>query len=95
MTAAGFAGWLACLAWGMLLGLAYFAGLGWTVARLLRSNRPGLLWAGSLAARLLLLLAGIAVALDGSWQRAAACLAGVLLARTLLLRRWSGSTRTP
>ena len=61
--------------------------LRWTVARLLHTRHPGLLLAGSLLVRLALLAAGLLVVLGGSWPRALACLAGVLLARTLLVRK--------
>lgn len=86
---------LACLAWGFALGLAYFAALGWTVVRLPRARRPALLLAGSLVLRLGLLMAGLALVLEGSWRRALAWLAGLLLARTLTLRRGLRATGRP
>lgn len=73
--------------WGLALGGAYFAALGWTVRRLPGARRPGLLLLASFLVRSGLLLAGLAVVLDGRWERAAAFLAGFLAARTLALRR--------
>jgi F1F0 ATPase subunit 2 len=77
--------------WGLALGLAHFAALRWTVTRLPGARRPGLLMAGSLAARLALIAAGLLLLLlgvpGGSWARAVAWLAGFLAARTLAIRR--------
>jgi F1F0 ATPase subunit 2 len=75
---------------GLALGLAYFGGLWWTVRRLPDSPAPWRLLLASAAVRLACLLAGFFVVTAGRWENAVACLAGVLLARAALVRRWTG-----
>ncbi len=71
---------------GLLLGLLYFGGLWLTVRRLPRSTNPHLLWLGSLALRLALLLACIVpLARLGSLPMLA-CLATMLAVREVLKR---------
>lgn len=77
---------LAALA-GAALGLLHFAGLWWTVERLARGRgRVGLLLASALV-RLAVVAGGLFLIMQGSWTRALAALAGLLLARALVLRR--------
>lgn len=75
------------LAAGAALGGLYLMGLWWTVRRLGRAARPGLLLAASLAVRLGLLLGGLWWLADGHWQRLAAAVAGFVVVRALLVRR--------
>lgn len=49
------------VALGACLGLVFFAGLWWTTQRLVDARRPGLLLAGSLLARLVILGLGLVV----------------------------------
>ena len=74
---------------GLLVGGLYFVGLWMTVSRLPDARRPLLLLAGSTVVRLALLLGAIYLIMDGRWERLAACVVGVLVARTavLVLRR--------
>jgi F1F0 ATPase subunit 2 len=85
------AGWLwlglALLA-GMVLGALYFGGLWWTVQRLTSARHPGLLFLASFIGRTAVTLAGFFLIAGGRWQRLLACLAGFVLARFLLVRRW-------
>jgi len=74
---------------GVVLGLLAFGGLWLTVRRLPRSRRPGLLLLGSFVARLGVSVPVILVVMGGRWERLAACFAGFLLARTVLIRLWS------
>lgn len=74
------------LAGGMGLGALYFSGLWWTVRRLSEADHPALLMMASLLMRLGGLLAGLWLLADGEWQRAAVALAGILVARTLMVR---------
>lgn len=74
---------------GVLIGVAFFAGLWWSVRRGLASSSPGLWMLGSLLVRLTLALAGFYWVGGGDWQRLLACLAGFLLGRWAVVR-WSG-----
>jgi F1F0 ATPase subunit 2 len=70
---------------GGALGVFYFGGLWLTVQRLPRSSNPHLLALASFIARIAVLLTGVWFVMDGRWERAAACLAGLLVARTALV----------
>lgn len=72
---------------GAVLGAAYFGILWATVRRLPDARRPGLLALASFALRLALLTGGLLLIMDGSWERLLAALAGVVAARTLMIRR--------
>lgn len=73
---------------GILAGGLYFSGLWFTVRQLPTANRPALLLLGSFALRLILLLGAIYLLASTHWSNLFSALAGVLLARTLLIRRW-------
>lgn len=77
---------LAALA-GAALAVFFFGGLWWTVRRLPASRRPGVLMAVSLILRLAVTGAGILLVGRGRWENLLACLAGFLVARTLVMRR--------
>lgn len=86
------------LAAGAALGGLYLMGLWWTVRRMARTSRPGLLLAASLAVRLGLLLGGLWWLADGHWQLLAAAVAGFALVRAVLVRRLGpapGAERAP
>ncbi|MFP3914076.1 MAG: ATP synthase subunit I [Actinomycetota bacterium] len=70
---------------GLLAGTVFFAGLGWTVARLPRTRRPLLLSLGSLAARSALLVAVVLVTSQGRLWRVVASLMGILAVRTAMV----------
>lgn len=72
---------------GAGLGLLYFGGLWLTIRRLAGSRRPALLFGSSLAVRLSLTVVGFYFVMDGSWERALACLGGFLIARQVLISR--------
>jgi F1F0 ATPase subunit 2 len=71
---------------GLLLGLFYFGGLWLTVRRLPRSSSPHLLWLGSLALRLTLLLACIVPLARLGLLPVLACLATLLAVREVFKR---------
>lgn len=73
---------------GGLAGSLYFGGLWYTVRQLPTATRPALLLLGSFALRLALLLGVIYLLASTHWSHLLSALAGVLLARTLLIRRW-------
>ncbi len=72
---------------GLLLGLLYFGGLWITVRRLPRSTNPHLLWLGSLALRLALLLACVVPLARLGLLPMLVCLAMMLAVREILKRR--------
>ena len=72
---------------GLVLGVVYYLSLWWTVQRLPRVRRPALWAVASLFVRLAIVLAGLYVIGDGHWQRLLAGLAGVIIMRTVFVRR--------
>ncbi len=72
---------------GVGLGLLYFGGLWLTVRRLAGSRRPAMLFGASFVVRLALTVVGFYFVMDGSWERALACLGGFLIARQILTSR--------
>ncbi len=82
---------LALLA-GLLLGAVYFVGLWWTVQRGLASARPAQWFILSLLLRLGIVLAGFYFVAGDDWQRLLACLAGLIVARVIVIRRTGKSS---
>lgn len=78
---------IAALAIGTLLGAFYFGGLWFTVSRLANAQQPALLFFVSFLVRTGGVLLGFYFVADGRWERLVACMAGFLLARSLLVRR--------
>lgn len=76
---------LLALAAGMALGLFFFGGLWLTVRQLPTSPSPALLLLASFVGRTALTLVAFYFVMGGRWERLLACLAGFLLARTVLL----------
>lgn len=72
---------------GIVLGLIYFLGLWETVRRLRQVRRPVLWMLGSLILRLAFILTGLYLVGHGHWDRLIAALIGILIVRTLLIRR--------
>jgi F1F0 ATPase subunit 2 len=79
---------LLALVAGIAVGLFYFGGLWLTVQRLPQTRHPAVLSLVSLFIRLGLTLAVFYLVMAGRWERLLACLAGFLLMRLVLLRRW-------
>ena len=80
---------------GLGVSVIYFGGLWLTVRRVPTARRPHLLVFGSLALRLA--LAGAVIALLGwvHWQLLAACMVGFIVGRIVLVRRWGRERPTP
>jgi F1F0 ATPase subunit 2 len=78
---------------GIVLGVFYFGGLWWTTQRLLTVSNPALLALASFVVRTVLTLAGFYLVAGSHWVSLIVSLAGFLLARTILVRRW-GPPRT-
>ncbi len=72
------------LAAGTVVGALYFGGLWWTVQRVARSPRPGVLLLASYWVRTAVALALFYVIMKGDWLRLLICLAGFLIVRQLL-----------
>lgn len=79
--------WLMAASVGIMLGCVYFGGLWLTVCRLQHSRQPGLAMLTSLLVRLALVTLGLYLLAGGHWQRYAAALAGLLIARWWWIRR--------
>ncbi len=77
---------IASLAIGAVLGAFYFGGLWLTVRRVTIAQQPALLLFVSFLVRVGVVLFGIYFVMGGRWSRLVACMAGFLLARTLLIR---------
>jgi F1F0 ATPase subunit 2 len=71
---------------GMLLGVVFFGGLWWTVRKTLASPQAALWFSGSFLARTAVVLIGFYFAAQGDWRRMAACVAGFLCGRLLVVR---------
>ncbi len=78
---------MAALVMGLALGAMYFGGLWSTVRNVPTMRLPALWLAVSFAVRMGMLLAGAYLVMEGRWERLAAYLIGILLARTLLVHR--------
>jgi F1F0 ATPase subunit 2 len=88
---------------GFLLGIAFvggaangaffYGGLWWTVRRVPRARRPGVLLLVSFAVRLGVALPAIYLVSAGGLGRLALCMAGLLIARVALVRILGPSAR--
>ncbi|MFH1484515.1 MAG: ATP synthase subunit I [Chloroflexota bacterium] len=70
---------------GLGLGILFFGGLRFTVEQLPVARRPGLLIAGSFAARTLVTLAGFFLLTGGQWARLFVCVLGFLVAKAIVV----------
>ncbi len=80
---------------GMAVGLGYFFGLWETVRHLSQSRHPALWMTGSLIARMGLALLAFYLIGAGDFSRLLACLAGFMVMRELLKRRYQPISDTP
>jgi F1F0 ATPase subunit 2 len=83
-------GWtLSAAVIGLAAGFFHFGLLYFTLRRLRSAGRPAWLAAVSFAARMaVMLLVLYLLVRGGEWQRGLAFLAGFIVTRTLLVRRW-------
>jgi F1F0 ATPase subunit 2 len=72
---------------GLVLGSLFFGGLWLTLRRIPNWRHPGLGMLASLLLRLALVGSGLYLLADGHWQRYAAALPGLLIARWWWVRR--------
>ena len=71
---------------GMALGALHFTGLWLTVRRLPDAGAPLGLLLASFLARTAAAAAGLALVMDGRWERLVAALAGFIVTREILVR---------
>ena len=76
---------------GVCLGLAFFAGLWWSLRKALSSRRAARWHFASLIVRVTFTLTGFYLVGDGDWQRLALCLTGFVMARAVAIR-WTRET---
>jgi F1F0 ATPase subunit 2 len=72
---------------GFALGIVFYGGLWLTVRALPKSRHALLIALASFWGRTGLVVAGLLLAMDASWQRALICLLGFAIAR-IVLARW-------
>jgi len=70
---------------GACLGIIFFGGLWITVQRALKSNMPGLWFAGGLLSRLTITMLGFYFVGTGNWHRLLICTAGFIVARFIVV----------
>ena len=73
---------------GIGLGMFYFWGLWLTVRRLPTARRPLIMSVSSFFGRLAVVFFGFYYGTGGRWERLIACLAGFLVVRIVVVRRW-------
>jgi len=71
---------------GIALGALFFGGLWWTIRRSAASQHPAFWFLGSGLLRMSGVVAGIYFISGGRWERLAACLIGLIVARLLVIR---------
>ncbi|MGA2133572.1 MAG: ATP synthase subunit I [Bryobacteraceae bacterium] len=79
-------GLVLALVGGVLLGGLFFGGLWWTVRKGVSSERPALLFLGSLLLRVGISLAGFYLIGRADWEKLLASLLGFVTARLLVTR---------
>jgi F1F0 ATPase subunit 2 len=73
---------------GFILGIFYFGSLWITVRQIPTTAYPIRLLIGSWLGRMIVILFGFYLVMDGQWQRVLICLGGFITARILLTRFW-------
>jgi F1F0 ATPase subunit 2 len=77
---------LLAFALGAILGIVFFGGLWWTVARGTASRHAAAWFLFSLLLRTGAVMLGFYLIGHGSWEKLAACVAGFALARLIVMR---------
>jgi len=72
---------------GAAIGAIYFAGLWETVRKLSETNKPFRRVVLSFALRMILLISGFYLVMQGEWERLVAAMIGLILAREFLVRK--------
>lgn len=79
---------------GLIIGMAYFIGLWWTVRKISSLQAPAAWLLVSFLTRAVVVLVAFYFVMNGGWQNLIACVVGFLTARLLLLRRISPQSAT-
>lgn len=79
---------LTALILGFFIGIFYFSSLWITVRKLPIIQHPIPLIIGSLIGRLTIAILALYLVMDSSWQRLFTALLGLIVARTILIKRW-------
>ncbi len=82
---------VAAFAVGTLMGVFFFGGLHWTLRKYLSSPYAGLFLTMGTFLRISITLFAFYYVGHGQWQRLLACLAGFLVARTLVVHGTRGA----
>lgn len=90
MTGSDVIGMILAFPAGVLLGMAFFGGLWWTIRRGLSSPHPARWFLSGFLVRMIFLLAALYYLSEGAWVRLIILLAGILLGRIIVLR-WTKS----
>jgi F1F0 ATPase subunit 2 len=77
---------------GGIIGVFYFGGLWLTVRALAGARNPGFLILASFVSRTAVALFAFYLLMDGRWQRLLAGMAGFLIARYYMLRRYGNQS---
>jgi F1F0 ATPase subunit 2 len=77
-----------CLASGIFLGIIYFGGLWLTIRHLASAHHPEILALGSFICRSAVCILGFYMVLGAGFEGLASSLAGFILAKAALVRRW-------
>lgn len=72
---------------GMLVGLAYFLSLKYTIHHMVTAKHPALVMLGSYFLRTVFMLLAFFIIMDGDLLRLLACFVGFIIARTFLIKR--------
>ncbi len=80
---------------GLALGAIFFSSLWWSVKKVVSSTHPIFWFVSLLLLRMSVTLAGFYWATSGQWKRLVACLAGFILARTIIMHFVGVSWRQP
>lgn len=70
---------------GVILGVVFFGGLQWTIARLAKVKYPTVFFMASLLIRMFILLCGFYLLKDGSYFNLPLALLGVFLVRIVMV----------
>jgi F1F0 ATPase subunit 2 len=76
-----------CFIVGAAIGAIYFAGLWETVRKLSDTNKPFRRVVISFALRMILLISGLYLVMQGQWERLVAAMIGLILVREVMVRK--------
>lgn len=87
--------YLIIFATGMLLGAVYFSGLWYTLRRLPDVRHPGITLLRSYLLRVVVVMTGFGLVMNGRSDHLIAALGGFILTREILVRRLGRNSSSP